>query len=105
MRTEDILVFQYNFVLQHKLNKESPLYHIWQSIGTNTLLINSEDQEEPLNLSLHVTVQGNDALLQNIVHAHHIYHINDFRFDCRFDEMVVSSAVVASGGCALSWCD
>jgi inward rectifier potassium channel len=103
LRTEDILVFQYNFVLQHKLNKESPLYHIWQSIGTNTLLINSEDQEEPLNLSLHATVQGNDALLQNIVHAHHIYHINDFRFDCRFDDMVVSSAVVASMGCALFW--
>ena len=40
-----------------------------------------------------VTLVGDDALLQNQVHARHIYHINDFRFDCRFDDMVIPEHV------------
>lgn len=98
--TENVLVFQYNFVLQHKLNEESPLYKIWKTLSDDNI------SEEPLNLSLHVTVQGNDALLQKTVHAHHIYHINDFLFDSCFSDMVVRffSLVIVVIACLLVLC-
>ena len=96
MRTESILVFQHNFVLQHKLDSNSPLYDVWKNLGLEAnehLASGQNEQTEPLNLSLHVTLVGDDALLQNQVHARHIYHINDFRFDCRFDDMVIPEHV------------
>jgi hypothetical protein len=91
LQTENILVFQENFVLQHRLDASSPLYQVWKELGAETaeILATGEVGTEPMNLSIHVTVQGNDALLQNTVHARHIYHINDFRFDCCFDDMLI----------------
>ena len=91
LQTENILVFQDNFILQHRLDASSPLYQVWKQAGAETaeILETGEEGTEPLNLSIHVTVQGNDALLQDTVHARHIYHINDFRFDCHFDDMVI----------------
>ena len=88
MRTESVLVFQHNFVLQHKLDSNSPLYDVWKNLGSSL-----NEYTQPLNLSLHVTLVGDDAVLQNQIHARHIYHINDFRFDCQFDDMVIPEHV------------